>query len=128
MGPGVRQVNTPKAIVGQLVDRPELKQSKRGVAYARFRIVEKTPSVPGNWNSEPISTFYNVVVFGTSAENVCESLTKLDRVIVRGEIEKESWTGKDGEHREGLKIVASDVGADLRFATATIRRTRRDGE
>ncbi len=118
-------MNAPTTVVGQLLETPELRRSKRDVPYVRARIVEKTPSEPGNWKSDLIARFLNVIAFGSTSENLCASATKGDRIIVTGQLERDDWEDKGGKVHEGEKIVAESVGIDLRFATAQITRTRR---
>ena len=112
-------------IVGRLLDTPEPKKSQKGTSFTRLRVVVESPVTPGDWKGEMESTFYSVVAFGSTAENVCASLGKGDRVIVTGRPEHESWTGRDGQLREGEKIVADAVGVELRFESVQVNRSRR---
>jgi single-strand DNA-binding protein len=47
--------------------------------------------------------------------------------VVTGRIEQRSWETDDGEHRSKVEIVADEIGPSLRFATADVSRTRRQG-
>ena len=47
--------------------------------------------------------------------------------MVTGRIEQRSWETDDGEHRSKVEIVAEEIGPSLRFATADVQRTRRQG-
>jgi single-strand DNA-binding protein len=112
---------------GNLTEAPEIGQSKSGTTFARFRIAVELPLVEGDWRGEKETTYYSVVCFGSTAEHVCESLQKGDRVIVTGRGELDTWTGKDGQERTTKKIVADAVGAELRFSSLSIARERRGG-
>ena len=73
------------------------------------------------------TSFFDVVCWRDLAENVALSLTKGMRVVVTGRIEQRSWETDDGEHRSKVEIVAEEIGPSLRFATADVQRTRRQG-
>jgi single-strand DNA-binding protein len=73
------------------------------------------------------TSFFDVVCWRDLAENVALSLTKSMRVVVTGRIEQRSWETDDGEHRSKVEIVADEIGPSLRFATADVQRTRRQG-
>lgn len=59
------------------------------------------------------------------AENVALSLVKGSRVVVAGRLEQRTWETEDGDRRSRIELVAEDVGASLRFATAEVTRTER---
>lgn len=129
-GPGGGRVSTTTEIatvglVGKLASDVELRYSQAGKAYAKARIVVETPKVAGDWRGEKESTYYDVIAFGSLAENAAESLRKGDRVVVTGRAETEEWTARDGSHRTTNKLVATAVGADLRFVTASLARNPR---
>jgi single-strand DNA-binding protein len=71
------------------------------------------------------TSFFDVVCWRDLAENVALSLSKGMRVVVTGRIEQRSWETDEGEHRSKVEIVADEIGASLRFATADVRRTER---
>jgi len=110
-------------LVGKLGSDPELRFSQNGKPYARTKLAVETPIVPGDWKGEKGSDWYDIVCFGSLAENLCESVKKGDRVVVTGRHETETWTGKDGTERATEKIIADGLGPDLRFVTATLARS-----
>ena len=65
-----------------------------------------------------------VVVWRDQAENAAESLTKGSRVVVLGKLQQRTWTAEDGSARSTVEVVAEELGASLRWATATTRTTR----
>ena len=70
------------AVVGNFTDDPELRFSNAGKPWLRGRIRVK-PYVPGA-AEQPEPVFYDVVAFGSLAENVAESCLKGSRVVVTG--------------------------------------------
>lgn len=71
-------------------------------------------------------TFFDVVCFGTIAENVAESFRKGARVIAQGRVEETTWTAKDGTERHGWRFVAEDVGASVLRTTVVTERAKRE--
>jgi single-strand DNA-binding protein len=74
---------------------------------------------------EESTSFFDVVCWRDLAENVALSLVKGSRVVVAGRLEQRTWETEDGDRRSRVELVAEDVGASLRFATAEITRTER---
>lgn len=79
-------------------------------------------------NNEWVETtsFFNVVCFGSLAENVAGSLLKGTRAIVTGRLEQRSYEAQDGEKKNVVEIVADEIGPSLRWATAEVVKVRRD--
>jgi single-strand DNA-binding protein len=114
------------AKVANVTDRPELRYAKSGTAFTTFGIAWRPYAPKGE--PEPAVVYYEVVCFGSLAENVAASLQKGDRAVVVGKGELEHWTGKDGVQRTKRKIVAEGIGFDLRFTTVEVQRAERRGE
>jgi single-strand DNA-binding protein len=51
-------------------------------------------------------------------EHAAESLSKGSRVVVVGRLQQRSWTAEDGSARSVVEVVAEELGASLRWATA----------
>ena len=71
---------------------------------------------------EQEASFFTVVVWRDQAEHAAESLAKGSRVV--GRLQQRSWTAEDGSARSVVEIVAEELGASLRWATATTTPTR----
>lgn len=118
--PTVRTVD-PEAprywtLVGNLTRDVTLRYSATGKPWASTGVAERhrVRGDDGEWaDGEP--TFYNLVCFGDLAEHLAASLARGDRVVAFGRLEHEAYVAQDGTQREGLKLVADDVGASLRF-------------
>ncbi|MDA8301921.1 MAG: single-stranded DNA-binding protein [Actinomycetota bacterium] len=72
--------------------------------------------------AERLDQFYEVVCFGTLAENTATSLTRGDRVVVVGTAETETWADDAGAPRQTEKVTAEAVGAELRWARVKVAR------
>jgi single-strand DNA-binding protein len=66
-----------------------------------------------------------VVVWRDQAEHAAESLSKGSRVVVVGRLQQRTWTAEDGSTRSTVEVVAEELGASLRWATATATRATR---
>jgi hypothetical protein len=60
-------------------------------------------------------------------KDAAESLAKGSRVVVVGRLKQRSWTAEDGSARSTVEIVAEELGASLRWATATPARATKRG-
>jgi single-strand DNA-binding protein len=56
---------------------------------------------------------------------VVEMLAKGNRVVVVGRLQQRAWTAEDGSARSTVEVVAHELGASLRWATATTTRPTR---
>jgi single-strand DNA-binding protein len=80
-------------------------------------------AVSGRRELEP--SFFTVVVWRDQAEHAAESLAKGSRVVVVGRLQQRSWTAEDGSARSTVEVVAEELGASLRWVTATATRATR---
>jgi single-strand DNA-binding protein len=115
-------------ISGNITREPEMRYTPSGVSKATFGV-----AVNRSWRNqqtqewEEQTSFFNVVAWRQLAENVSASLTKGSRVVVSGRLEQRSWETEQGEKRSIVEIVADDIAASLRFATAEIHKVERSG-
>ena len=56
------------------------------------------------------------------AENLAESLTKGDRVMVTGRLRQRSWETPEGDQRSVVEVEADEVAPSLRWAIAKPQR------
>ena len=106
------------SFAGNLTDNPEVRSTEGGIARAVFRV-----AVSGRREQE--ASFFTVVVWRDQAEHVSQSLTKGSRVVVVGRLQQRAWTAGDGSARSMVEVVAEELGASLRWATATTTRATR---
>lgn len=123
------QGDTQITVVGNIVADPELRYTPNGAAVANFRVA----STPRRYDQqagqfvdgEPL--FLTCNVWRQPAENVANSLSKGDRVIVTGRLRQRSYDDRNGERRTVFEIEVEEVGPSLRFATADINKSFRGG-
>jgi single-strand DNA-binding protein len=117
-------INT--TISGNLTRDPEIRYTREGQPSATFGLaVNRRWQVRGTDEWEESTSFFDVVCWRDLAENVALSLVKGARVVVAGRLEQRTWETEEGDRRSRVELVAEDVGASLRFATAEITRTER---
>jgi single-strand DNA-binding protein len=109
------------SVAGNLSDHPELRHTESGIARAMFRV-----AVSGRREQE--ASFFTVIVWRDQAEHAAQSLTRGSRVVVVGRFQQRAWTAEDGSVRSVVEVVADELGASLRWATATTTRATRSQE
>jgi single-strand DNA-binding protein len=110
----VPEVST--TIIGRLTADPEIKFTSNGNALVNFSI-----AVNRKKGEEEYTSFFDCTAWGTLAQNTAESLHKGDRVILSGDFVQDRFEGKDGKKQSKVTFQVNAVGAELRFATATVR-------
>ena len=120
--------DTTVSLVGNTTRDAEVRYTQSGQAVADFgmAVSNRVKNQAGEWEDGP-GQFYDVTVWGTTAENFAETCPKGTRVMVIGRLQFDTWE-KDGEKRSKVKIVADHVGPELRWATASVEKARKDDD
>ena len=93
---------------GNLTRDIELRYTQTGTAVASFGLAVNKKYTSNGENREDVS-FFDIDVWGKTAE-VCNSyLKKGSGVVVQGELKQESWQQQDGQKRYKVKVVANSV-------------------
>lgn len=88
-------------IVGRSTKDVELRTINNGIAVA-------TISLAVNHSNDEAS-FFDVVCFGKTAENVAKYVQKGRQVVVSGRLQQRKWQTKDGENRYAVEVIANQV-------------------
>lgn len=118
-------MSVPITVTGRLIKDPELRFSAAGVANVKFTVVTSRRRKVGDVWTEEETSFWRCVAFRQLAENIAESLVKGDPVIAVGRLRQVEWDGVDGGKRRDVEIIADQVGPNLQWHCAPIRRTER---
>jgi single-strand DNA-binding protein len=116
-------------VTGNITRDPELRFAASGNAQVTFGL-----AVNRRWQNrqsqewEESTSFFDVVCWGSLAENVADSVAKGTRVVVSGRLEQRSWETTDGEKRSKVEIIADELGPSLRWATAKVQKSDRRGQ
>ena len=116
-------------LVGNLTADPVYRvaeQSGRGVVRFDIAINRRRFDRDTNDYVNLPTVYHRVVAFGPPADNVRDSLTRGQEVVAVGHFADDSYE-KDGEKRRQLVLEAQVVAPSLRFATADIKRTQKQG-
>ena len=116
-------------VVGNLVDDPELRFTPSGAAVANFRIASTPRTFDRQTNEwkDGDALFLSCSVWRQAAENVAESLQRGMRVVVQGRLKSRTYETREGEKRTVFEIEVEEVGPSLKYATAKVTRTTRQG-
>ncbi len=116
-------------VVGNLVDDPELRFTPSGAAVANFRIASTPRTFDRQTNEwkDGDALFLTCSVWRQAAENVAESLQRGMRVVVQGRLKSRQYETREGEKRTVFEIDVDEVGPSLKYATAKVTRTTRQG-
>lgn len=118
----------PRATVECGVVRdPEIRFSSSGRAWGTTRVVAKDQvrGPNGEWQDGP-PTFFDVITFGKTAENLVESVRTGDLLVVHGKFQEQEWETKEGEKRTSWRLLADEVGVSVRFNPAKTPRALGD--
>ena len=113
-------------IIGNVTRDPELRYTANSQSVTTFGV-----AVNRRWQNrqsqewEESTSFFDVVCWGTLADNVADCMAKGTRVVVTGRLEQRSWETQDGEKRSKVEVVADEVGPSLRWATAKVTKSER---
>lgn len=91
-------------LIGRLTRDPELKFTQSGKAVATFSIAVNRP-----FSKEKEADFFNVVVWGKSAENCANYLAKGRLVGLEGRLQSRSYETQDGQKRYVTEVIADNV-------------------
>ncbi len=95
--------------IGNLGRDPEMRYLDNGEPVSNFSIAINTVSGSGE-NRQEYTQWVDIAVFGDTAENVNNYLTRGSMVQVRGNrIEARTWKSADGEDRVGIQLTARRV-------------------
>ena len=108
-----------------IVKEPEVRFSQSGncVLNLRGKANKRVRDSNGAWSDGPTPLFIDITVFGKIAENLADSISKGDTVMVDGVLEQQEWDDKTtGEKRSKVVIIADEVGVSTRWGTAKSQR------
>jgi single-strand DNA-binding protein len=97
-------------LMGNLTRDPEVRYTPKGTAVCTMGLaVNETYTTASGEQKEEV-VFVDVEVFGRTAENVGQYLSKGRPVFVDGHLRLDSWDDKEtGKKRQKLKVVAFRV-------------------
>lgn len=91
-------------LIGRLARDPELRFTASGKAVATFSMAVNRP-----FSKEREADFFNIVVWGRTAENCANYLAKGRLVGLEGRLQSRSYETQTGEKRYVTEVVADNV-------------------
>jgi single-strand DNA-binding protein len=92
---------------GNLTKDPELRYTPNGTAICEFTIANSKKYKQNEEWIEKVG-FYNCICWGKRGEIVAEHFKKGKPILVKGELEFQSWENKEGEKRSTVKVNVQD--------------------
>jgi single-strand DNA-binding protein len=112
-------------VVGNLTREPELRYTPTGAAVVKFGLAVNRFYTNRSGEKVEQTDFFTVNAWRELAENIAESFKVGTRVIVSGRLQSRSWETEEGQKRTVVEIEADEVGPSLRWATASVTKTKR---
>jgi single-strand DNA-binding protein len=95
-------------LMGNLTADPELKQTPRGTAVCDLRMAINDTYKAQDGTTKEVVTYVDVEVWGRTAENCKQYLSKGRGVFVKGQLKLDQWE-QDGQKRSKLKVRGVSV-------------------
>ena len=93
-------------LIGRLTKDSELKYIQSGTAVSNFSIaVDKSYKK----DDQKETNFFDVVIWGKTAESLNQYLTKGKQIALQGELEQQRWKSGEGENRSKVIITARNI-------------------
>ena len=96
-------------LIGNLGQDPEVRFTPAGQAVATFSIATSERWTDKAGQKQEKTEWHRIVVWGKTAENCKEYLSKGRPVFVEGRLQTREWTDKEGKKRYTTEVVASLV-------------------
>ncbi len=95
-------------LVGNLTKDPELRHTPSGTAVTTLRVAVNDRVKRGEeWTDA--AYYFDVTVWGRTAENCAQYLAKGRPVGVQGKLTWREWDAQDGTKRQAVEIIADNV-------------------
>ncbi|MGO1173457.1 MAG: single-stranded DNA-binding protein [Actinomycetaceae bacterium] len=101
-----------------------LRTAADGKPWVTFRVgssARRFDARQQEW-TDGTTQWFDVKVFGRSAEHVGASVKKGSPILVRGVLVTESWQTKDGQDRSSMVIIADSVALEMSRGLTTYTR------
>lgn len=96
-------------VVGNLGRDPELRYTPQGNAVCNFSMATNEKRRDKGGESQDVTTWFRITLWGKQAENASKYLTKGSSVYIEGRLRVEEWADRDGKNRYTLDVHATDM-------------------
>lgn len=95
-------------LIGRLTRDVEIKSTPNGVTVARISIANNQ-KVKRNGQWQDVTNFFDIAIFGKSANNLAQYLTKGKQIAVSGALRQDRWTDANGNNHTKISLIASQL-------------------
>lgn len=96
-------------LCGNLVRDCELKYTQGGMAIGNISIASNRSKKQSDGTYTSEVSYFDIVLFGKTAENLKQYLTKGKKVAVQGFLKQDRWTDQQGNNRSRVSIIAENL-------------------
>lgn len=96
-------------LIGNLTRDPELRYIPSGTAVANLGLATNRTYTTQDGERKEEVCYIDIVVWGKTAENCANYLSKGRPVFIEGRLQLDTWETEDGQKRSKLKVVADRV-------------------
>ncbi len=96
-------------LVGRLGQNPEVRYTPSGAAVANFSVATNESWTDKSGQKQEKTEWHKIVVWGKTAENCNQFLTKGRQVYVEGRLQTRQWQDKDGQTKYTTEVQAQTV-------------------
>ena len=96
-------------LIGNLTRDPELRYTPSNTAVADLGLAVNRTYRDASGETKEDVTFVDITVWGRSAENCSQYLSKGSPVFVEGRLTLDQWENNEGQRRSKLKVTAQRV-------------------
>jgi single-strand DNA-binding protein len=116
-------------VIGNLTKDPDLRYTQAGVAVASLSVAVNRRMMNKQTNEweDKLDGYFDINIWRDHAENVAESLSKGDRVLVTGRLLKRSYENREGQTVWTTEIEADEICPSLKWARVQVNRVGRGG-
>jgi single-strand DNA-binding protein len=96
-------------ILGRLGQDPEIRATASGTQVATLNIAtnHSTKDQSGNWTDQ--TEWHRIILFGKTAENAGQYLSKGSQVYIEGRLQTRKWQDSNGQDRYTTEIVGNEM-------------------
>ncbi|MFP4687805.1 MAG: single-stranded DNA-binding protein [bacterium] len=96
-------------LIGNLTRDPELRYTPSNTAVADLGLAVNRNYRDASGETQEDVTFVDITVWGRTAENCSQYLSKGSPVFVEGRLTLDQWENNEGQRRSKLKVTAQRV-------------------
>lgn len=97
------------SLIGRITKDVEIKYLKSGAPVADFSIAnnQSKKNQNGEWENE--TSFFNLILYGKTAENLKQYLTKGKKIAILGQLQQRRWKNQQGANQSSVVIVVQQI-------------------